>query len=72
MVITFNKTVSKGSRFNQIYVPKHMENTIEVGDEVEVKLIKKHISLYYAKELKNVLTTITNVIFYLFLTYLML
>jgi hypothetical protein len=53
MLIKFNKTVSKGSRFNQVYVPKNMEKAIEVGDEVEVKLIKKHISLNYSKELKK-------------------
>lgn len=43
----FIKKVSKGSRFNQVYIPKEMENIIEVGDLVEVKLIKKHTKLFY-------------------------
>ena len=49
----FIKNVSKGSRFNQVYVPKDMEGLIEVGDEVEVRLIKKHISLHYSKNLEK-------------------
>ena len=53
MEIKFVKTVSKGSKFNQIYVPKSMENLIEAGDEVEIRLIKKHIKLYYSNGLKN-------------------
>jgi len=48
-MIKFKKTVSKGSRFNQIYVPKNMENLIEVSDEVEVRLVKKHNVFYYSK-----------------------
>lgn len=47
----FKKKVSKGSRFNQVYIPKYLENEIGVGDEVEVKLIKKHVGLYYSKGL---------------------
>jgi len=43
----FEKKVSKGSRFNQVYIPKDMEDKIEVGDLVEVRLIKKHIEVYY-------------------------
>ena len=38
--------VSKGSRFNQIYVPREMELIFEVGDLVEVKLLKKSVSLF--------------------------
>ena len=53
MLVKFSKTVSKGGRFNQIYIPKNMENLIEVGDEVEVRLIKKQISLFYSKNLKK-------------------
>lgn len=53
MPATFVKTVSKGSRFNQIYVPKNMEGLIEVGDEVEVTLIKKHVELHYSKGLRK-------------------
>src|SRR3989338_7492930 len=53
MLVKFSKKVSKGGRFNQIYIPKNMENLIEVGDEVEVRLIKKQISLFYSKNLKK-------------------
>lgn len=49
--IKFTKSVSKGSRFNQIYVPKGMEGLIEVGDEVEVTLVRKHISIHYSNGL---------------------
>jgi len=45
--IIFRKNVSKGSRFNQIYIPKHMENIVEIGDLVQVKLLKKHTFLQY-------------------------
>jgi len=53
MITKFKKNVSKGSRFNQIYVPKNMEDLIGVGDEVEVRLVKKHAELYYSKGLKK-------------------
>jgi|SRR3989338_618696 len=52
MLAKFRKKVSKGSRFNQIYVPKSMENLVEVGDEVEVTLIRKHAELHLSKGLK--------------------
>ena len=48
----FRKLVSKGSRFNQIYIPKGMEGLIEVGDEVEVRLLKKHTELHHSKGLR--------------------
>lgn len=51
MQVKFQKTVSRGSRFNQIYVPKNMGNLIQVGDEVEVRLIKKHTTLHYSNGL---------------------
>lgn len=51
--LTFKKKVSKGSRFNQIYVPKHLENEISAGDEVEVRLIRKKTELYYSKSAKK-------------------
>ena len=50
--IIFKKKVSKGSRFNQIYVPKEMEEIVEVGDLVEVRLLKKNIELYYKNQKK--------------------
>ncbi|MCK4589842.1 MAG: hypothetical protein KAT77_05330 [Nanoarchaeota archaeon] len=63
--LIFKKKVSKGSRFNQIYIPKNMECLIEVGDEVEVKLIKKHTQLFYSniKTLSNFKEEITQKIF---------
>ena len=45
--VIFKKKVSKGSRFNQVYIPKEMEKKIMVGDLVEVKLLKKHLDIYY-------------------------
>ncbi|GAF87213.1 unnamed protein product, partial [marine sediment metagenome] len=39
MIIEFKKNVSKGSRFNQIYIPRNMEDLIEVGDKVVVRLL---------------------------------
>ncbi|MEK6885030.1 MAG: nucleotidyltransferase domain-containing protein [Nanoarchaeota archaeon] len=47
----FIHKVSKGSRFNQIYIPKNVEG-FEVGDTVEVRLLKKYTSLYYSHNLK--------------------
>lgn len=38
--------VSKGSRFNQIYIPKEMEKIFEVGDAVKVELIRKKIKIF--------------------------
>lgn len=46
----FKGRVSKGSRYNQIYIPKELENIVNVGDEVEVTLLRKKI--YYPGELK--------------------
>lgn len=46
----FRKKVSKGSRFNQVYVPKSVSRLIEVGDLVEVRLLEKHKELYYGKK----------------------
>jgi len=53
METRFIKNVSRGSRFNQIYIPTNMEGLIEVGDEVEVRLIRKHAELFYSKGLKK-------------------
>ena len=47
----FIHKVSKGSRFNQIYVPKGMEIKFGIGDVVEVRLLKKKEHLYYSKNL---------------------
>ena len=53
MLAKFKKNVSKGSRFNQVYIPKDMESLIEVGDEVEVRLVKKSATLHYSRNLKK-------------------
>lgn len=50
--LIFKKKVSKGSRFNQVYIPKDMENGIEVGDLVEVRLLRKHLEIYYKNQEK--------------------
>ncbi len=49
----FKHRVSKGSRFNQIYIPKKMEGYFEVGDLVEVSLLKKKIKLYCSENIKE-------------------
>ena len=48
--IVFEKKVSKGSKFNQIYIPKDMGNRVEVGDLVQVRLLEKHKELYYKNQ----------------------
>ena len=53
MLVKFKKNVSKGSRFNQVYIPKDMESLMEVGDEVEVRLVKKSTALHYSRNLKK-------------------
>jgi len=50
----FTHRVSKGSAFNQIYVPRGMEVYFEVGDLVEVRLLEKKIELNYSKNLKKI------------------
>lgn len=70
MKAVFRRMVSKGSRFNQIYVPKDMEHVIEAGDIVEVKLLKKHVEICYKNQeklssfkeylIKNVFLTLTR------------
>jgi len=48
----FIHKVSKGSRFNQIYIPRGMESIFEAGDLVEVKLIKKKVELFYSRKIE--------------------
>src|SRR3989338_6963318 len=50
---SFTHQVSKGSRFNQIYIPKNKEGEFEVGDIVQVKLVSKKNKLYYSKNLQK-------------------
>lgn len=45
----FTHVISKGSRFNQIYIPLEWKDAFEPGDEVEVKLVKKAAQIYAAK-----------------------
>ena len=49
----FTHTISRGSRYNQIYIPKEMSSTFQVGDIVEIKLIEKKSQLYYSKNLSK-------------------
>src|SRR3989338_9269341 len=49
----FEHKISQGSRFNQIYIPKEMEEIFEVGDIVQVRLLKKKEQLHYSKTLKK-------------------
>jgi len=62
MEVKFIHKISKGSRFNQIYVPKQMENVFEVGDIVEVKIIEKNFKLHYSKSLKQLTPFKVNII----------
>ncbi len=51
--LKFIHKVSKGSRFNQIYVPLDYSNEFEVGDFVEVKLLKKQIKIFYSESMEK-------------------
>ncbi len=55
---TFTRQVSKGTRFNQIYIPKEMNELFQVGDTVEVKLISKvrttHIKKALLKDIRKI------------------
>src|SRR3989344_3610911 len=48
----FIHKVSKGRRFNQIYIPRGLESIFEAGDLVEVKLIKKKVELFYSRKIE--------------------
>jgi len=47
----FIHKISKGSRFNQIYIPRGMEENFQVGDTVQVTLLEKKISFHYSRNL---------------------
>jgi predicted nucleotidyltransferase len=51
MYMKFIHQVSKGSRYNQIYIPKDAQGIFEVGDTVEVRLLRKRSELFYSKTL---------------------
>ena len=53
MEIKFIHKISKGSRFNQIYIPKEKDKEFEIGDLVEIRLLQKKNRLYYSKNLKK-------------------
>ncbi|MBI5065720.1 hypothetical protein HZA97_05785 [Candidatus Woesearchaeota archaeon] len=45
--LMFRKKVSVGTKFNQIYIPKELNQSIQPGDLVEVRLIEKSTNLYF-------------------------
>ena len=50
--LVFTRKVSKGSMFNQVYIPKEYEKMLEPGDVVEIRLIEKKAAfLSYGKDL---------------------
>lgn len=49
----FIHQISRGSLFNQIYIPKEAEGIFEVGDIVEVRLLKKKSRIYCPKTMKK-------------------
>jgi REP element-mobilizing transposase RayT len=50
--LKFVHRISKGTRFNQIYIPHEMKEIFEVGDSVEVRLIEKRNTFYSSKKLE--------------------
>ena len=48
----FTHKVSKGSRFNQIYIPQEFKEYFEVGDIIEVKLLKKNNELHFSRKIQ--------------------
>ena len=64
--ILFNANVSKGSRFDQIYIPRKLKGKIEPGDQVEIRLLSKSISLCYSKGLKKLSEFKENLVLHVF------
>lgn len=50
METKFIHKISKGSRFNQIYIPREMDNSFKVGDTVEITLLDK--KLFFSSNLR--------------------
>ena len=50
--IKFVHNVSKGSRYNQIYIPKEYEDRFEIGDKVEIRLLGKKSDLFYSRKIE--------------------
>ncbi|MBI2575923.1 hypothetical protein HYV84_01815 [Candidatus Woesearchaeota archaeon] len=46
----FVHRITKGGRFNQIYIPKEAEHDFEAGDLVQVKLLQKRAGVYYSSK----------------------
>ncbi len=53
MPIQFIHQISKGSKYNQIYIPQEMRGLFEPGSLVKVVLLKKKASFYSSKNLPN-------------------
>ena len=51
--IKFVHSVSKGSKYNQIYIPENKREYFNAGDVVEVRLLRKKNELHYSKSLKS-------------------
>ena len=51
--LKFIHKVSKGSRFNQIYVPIQYSEDFEAGDFVEVRLLRKPLKIFYSQSIKK-------------------
>lgn len=47
----FIHRISKGSRFNQIYIPRDMEKVFEVGDLVSIELVEKNVQIFCSKNI---------------------
>ena len=47
----FMHRISKGSRFNQIYIPRKMEEVFEVGDLVSIELVEKKVQIFCSKKI---------------------
>lgn len=45
----FIHRISKGSRFNQIYIPREMEKVFEAGDLVSIELVEKKVQIFCSK-----------------------
>ena len=47
----FIHRISKGSRFNQIYIPRGMEKVFEAGDLVSIELVEKNVQIFCSKNI---------------------
>ncbi|MBI2630510.1 hypothetical protein HYW76_05400 [Candidatus Pacearchaeota archaeon] len=53
MTEEFTHKISKGSRYNQVYIPQSMKSIFEVGDLVKITLLRKKSELFYSKNLNS-------------------